>query len=91
MKKIRVDRLHVRLKGIRSSVVRPAAAGIGQKILSQFAGQAGLGKANGNINIRAVDSGLIRAPRGATVSDVRNIIARTVAGAVVLDKELTKK
>ena len=83
MKKIRVDRLHVRLKGIRPSVVRSAAAGIGQQVLSQFAGKDGLGKAKGDINIGAVDPGLIRAPRGATVSDVRNIIARTVAGAVV--------
>ena len=83
MKKIRVDRLHVRLKGIRPSVVRSAAAGIGQQVLSQFAGKDGLDKAKGNINIGAVDAGLMRAPRGATASDMRNIIARTVAGAVV--------
>jgi len=51
MKKIRVDRLHVRLKGIRPSVVRSAAAGIGQQVLSQFAGKDGLGKAKGDINI----------------------------------------
>ena len=87
MKRVNINQLHIRLKGISAPVARSAVAGLGDQVLAQLAGQNGLRGAKGTIKINDIDSGTILGTRGATAADVRRIMARTVAEAIISKNE----
>ena len=87
MKRVNINQLHIRLKGISAPVARSAVAGLGDQVLAQLTGQNGLGGAQGTIKISGIDSGKILGTRGATAADVRRMMARAVAEAIISKSE----
>ena len=82
MKKIQIDRLELRLKGISAKRASSLAAGLGNELSKQLAGQHIITKEKGAVNIDKIDTGALQAPRAATTSSLRQLIAGRIASSI---------
>ena len=82
MRKVKIDRLNIRIKGVSRQVYRQSMDGLGREVLSHLLTSGALSKANGNISLRQADCGTLQVSRDATPSGTRTMIARAVARSI---------
>ena len=86
-RRIDVDRLEIRLKGVSAASDRAAVGGLGRELMGQLATprHGPGGQRTGTID--HVDSGTVRLASGATPSELR----RTIAGRIAVSVNSTPK
>ncbi len=83
MKRVHIDRLQIRLTGVSPQKARSTVEGLGQQVLAQLARAGNLPQSQGRQQIEGIDAGTIRATRGTTPADMRTLIARQIAQAIL--------
>lgn len=83
MKRVHINRLEIHLRGVSPQKARSTAHGLGQQVLAQLAREGYLQQSQGRQQIEGIDVGTIRATRGTTPADMRNLIARQIAQAIL--------
>ena len=81
-RRIDVDRLEIRLKGVSPESARTAVGDLGRELLSQLAAPRQDRGDQRTGSVDRVDSGTVRLASGATSSELRSTIAGRIAAAI---------
>jgi hypothetical protein len=82
MNRVRLDRLHLRLKGVSSEAARAMVEGLGHHILQLVAQKEIMPGSRVSRYTAAIDAGVARSRRGSSVEHSRQMVARRVAGVI---------
>ena len=82
-RRISVERLEIRLKGISPQRARAAVDGLGHQLLGRLAeARPGLSGGGRSIKVGRIDAGTFRTSAGTSASDLQTLIARKIAAAI---------
>lgn len=87
MQNVKIDRLEIHLKGMPSTVVRSAAAGLGNELLDQLSRRPELLQNKHVGFIDRIELGTMQVARGMSSSDLRRAVASRVAASLTSHTE----
>ena len=83
MANIKIDRIHIRLKGIPPHLGRASIEGMSNEILRQLAGQRFSFKGKSGERISRLDSGTLQASRDTTPTDLQKMIGVRIIESII--------
>ena len=82
VRRVRIDRLQVRLQGVSPEAGGALTHGLGQQVLRQLAASEEVEKSTGHANIRQINAGTLTAGGGVTSSELGGMIARAIVRSI---------
>jgi hypothetical protein len=81
-RRVEIDHLHLRIKGVPLHHVREALNGLGDQVLRQLADQESLRRATGKPRIDALHVNTIRVERTINAGRLRTTVARALSDSL---------
>lgn len=82
MKKVRIDRLHIQLKGVSAEVARSVMGGLGREVIAQLAKESRLSSVVPNQRLKTLDAGRVDHSGEDSPAGLRTTIATAVADSI---------
>ena len=88
---IHIERLQIRMRGVSAQTARATVADLGHELLSQLSTHRALDGMRGRVRINKIDAGTEHVDPGTPVSELRQRIAKQVAGSFLPQKRKDAK